>query len=1021
MALIALRAAVAVGVSAALTALIMRELPRSLDVSTGIVGNPIYSNFNVNRYLWVYGLWMLFPFVALAVDVALSRLLRGRLPPAVWPVLRPPANPGPQDRSVAAVGGARTAFLGTVLGTEIAIGAVLDGSVFLLAIVAVTALYCAFAAGVALVAPLRSRTFWERLAAVNVLSTPLTVLGLYGVSRATQVQVLENGRLYEYPWLPFWLAVVATAVLSAVLVSASRRARSGSDLRLVERRSLLWLAAPVFLFLVVARLPGEIGPIDSFHEGEVLSAADLTATGAVPWRDLMFVHGLLHDVVAPLIGLSVFEDTRWGHFAGLLMLVGPAYFLVQYFLFLYLFRDNVLFLLGTQVAVVLGLFAGSHFRFVLMPIALLLLAALLRRASWARAAALAGVLVVQAVLSPETTIAIPALAGIVGFFELWAYDRTRPLLVNFRRTGQLIGSGAVTLAVVFVVLAALRILDDFVFFYRTFLSEHVLTGGIPVQWWDNQFYFAAFAPPILVILTVWFFAVARRAGRSPRIDDWVMAGLAVTVLLYYPKFLGRADYPHLDQVLPVAAPLIAYGAYRVLSLIEGRRWAAWATAAAVTLAALLSPTPILDRAEAIPERVSVEAQFDPDPLRIGFLSPNATSLEMMRDVGWILDHYLGPSGEVFDFSNNPFLFHYVLDRQPASRYFHVSMAIRRGTQSDLIRELERRKPKLVVSATYPRFGLPDWDGIPNQVRHYDVSEYILDHYRPLLASQGWLFMARNGSGLRPPPRALEGALYERPATDVLYFRTLRCNWGYAPNFLSTGPAEDEAARAVELRMRPTDGVFTVSGWAADLDAKAPAMLVVAALGRRVYGQATPATERPDIAGGLGDERFARSGFRMIIPAVVPLQQLRVYGLTRDGTARELVYGPGSGLAPLSRTPDRVVLGGRSFRVIPGGIHGWAESAEGEKPTWALELPPGSAPADYDWLEFRTRTRFEDDTLWITDSRGDPERAISLKTLDRGQLTIRVQVAACSQWRGLGRSLYLESANGQELGAVRLIP
>ena len=37
-----------------------------------------------------------------------------------------------------------------------------------------------------------------------------------------------------------------------------------------------------------------------------------------------------------------------------------------------------------------------------------------------------------------------------------------------------------------------------------------------------------------------------------------------------------------------------------------------------------------------------------------------------------------------------------LDRPPSTRYFHVSMAIRQNTQSDLVKQLEERRPKLVV-------------------------------------------------------------------------------------------------------------------------------------------------------------------------------------------------------------------------------------------------------------------------------------------------------------------------------------
>jgi hypothetical protein len=1024
------RATVAVAASGALTGLIMQALPRSLDVRTDIVGYPIHSNFNINRYLWVYALWaVFFPVLAVAIDLVLARLARRRLTPAEWSF-----RLGTDERvwPTEATGIVRTAFVGAVLGLGVALIAGVDGGAFLLVAVATLALYggAAFvAAGYA--EPLRGGglTLWERLAAVNLAAVPLTVFTLFALSEATEMRVLANGRVFEYRWFPLWLAAPVTAVLLAAVLRAARSAATGESLRALERRGVLLVAAPVLLFVVIARLPGEIGVIDFFHEGELMAATDLTAKGAVPWRDVIFVHGMLHDVVAPLIGFAAFENTRWGYFAGAAMLVAPLYFLSQYFLFVYLFGRNVLFLLGTQVAVVLGLIADVHFRFVLMPVALLLLAAVLRTPSWPRAAALAGLLLVQAVLSPEAAVAIPAVLVSLGLFELSSFQRTRPFLVNFRRTARTAAAGTLGLALLFSVFAALRILDDFVFFYRTFLSDHVLTGGIPMHWWSTRFRIAAIAPVVAVILAIWFFATAWRLRRSPAIDDWVMGALAITVLLYYPKFLARADPMHLYHVFSVAVPLLAYAVYRALSAFDGKRIRLGRsmvaivpvlTAAALAVVAIVAPVRIVDRAEAFPDRASAQAHLDPFAPRLSFLSPWAIDVRVILDVKRVLDAYLEPDDHIFDFSNNPLLFHYLIERRPITRYFHVDMAMRLHTQDDLIERLEERRPALVVFSSTMTFGLPVWDGVPNHVRHYDVSEYVLDRYRPLLSVHGFLFMARNDTGFEFQPR-LARELQELPATDSLYFRTFPCDWGYAPNFLVTGPGEEERARAVDVAARPTPGVVVATGWAADLDATVPAAGVVAAAGRRVLAHVAPLGERAEIAQELGDERFLRTGFRLTIPGPVPLEQVRLFALTRDGRARELVYEPDAGLEPTSPAPRHLAVDGRSYAVVSGGVHGRVETVVPEKRTWKLELPQGSTPADYDWLEIEPASEFAQDALGITDLRGDPGRTISFRTLDRGQRSIRVQVGACTQWRGFGDRLYLESGSGQDLGRVRLVP
>jgi hypothetical protein len=997
-------------------------------VTTDIVGYPIVADFNVDRYLWIYALWVaFFPLTAFAIDLALSRLTGEPLrDPGSGPRSHVAANHPDLARVTPTVALLRTAFVGLVLGVEISIAWDLEGLGFLLVCVGAPVLYAAIALRSAvLVAGLGgpSLSVSERLATVNILASPLAVLGLYPVSQTTEVHVLATGNVHEYPWFPLWLALPLTACLFAVAVVGTRRAAAESRLHLLERRFLLLVPAPALLFLVLARLPGELGPIDFFHEGEGLAAAQLTVDGAVPWRDLMFIHGLLQDVLIPGVSLGIFENTRWGGAAGASVLVIPAYWLSQYFLFVYLFGRNVLFLLGTQVAVVLGLIRDAHFRFLLMPFALLLLAAVLRKPTWPRIVALAGIVVAQAVVTPETTIFVPACFLVLGLYELSSYNRGLPFRTNFRRT---LGTSivAVLIAATFaVVLAALHSLDDFVFFYRTFASDHALTGGIPIVWLDTRFTVAAIAPVVLVILAIWFFAVALRVRRSPAIDDWVMAALAITVLLYYPKFLARADV-HVYQTFAVAVPLLAYAIFRLVEWIEdhagriatrvGR--ASLPTRYSVTAVALVvvtvgSPKGLFDTVGEVPGRLSATAHYEPFPPHIGYLNPLATDFKIYSDLERTLDAYLGPRDRLFDFSNNPMLFHYLLERRPSTRYFHVSMAIRRHTQADLVNELERRPPKLVVFSSSTAFGLPDWDGISNQVRHYDVSEYILDHYRPVLDSHSFVLMARND---------LAQPIASRP-TEQLYFENLPCEWGYAPNFLNTHPEPEEVRNAVAVPFRPTEGVATATGWGVDLAASSPAQEIVAALGSRVVAGATPSEDRADVAGRLGDQRYLRSGFSMIIPGSAALERLRFFVLTRSGEAGELVYEPESGLTPTTPVPKRVMSGGRSFRVIPGDAFGQVENAAPERHTYLLALPD-QAGRKFDWLEVRTASSFFGNTLGVTDKRGEPIRTISFKTLDRGRRSVWVQVGACSQWHGFrGDRLYLESAGDQQISEVGLVP
>ena len=66
---------------------------------------------------------------------------------------------------------------------------------------------------------------------------------------------------------------------------------------------------------------------------------------------------------------------------------------------------------------------------------------------------------------------------------------------------------------------------------------------------------------------------------------------------------------------------------------------------------------------------------------------------MYRDVGRALGSQLEPGDEVFDFTNTPGLIDYVLGYPPSTRYYHVSIAIRQRTQTDLYGFSKRLAPK----------------------------------------------------------------------------------------------------------------------------------------------------------------------------------------------------------------------------------------------------------------------------------------------------------------------------------------
>ena len=792
----AIRIGVALLIAVGLARLVLPLAPNALDVRTDIVGYPTFANFDVNRLLRDYGLVVVFvPVVAIVAYFALTRVLVGPLGP--WgPIPRPigrfegiPALTGRRESAVA-VG--RTLFVGLVLGLELAIAMRASAALALAATLT-------YGGGVALVASIAAARGHDRLTAtrvVNTLAAPVSIAALYGVSRGTRVTVASTGAVHEYRWLPAWLAFGAAAVLLGFLARRAARLESRAESNDLERAVLLLVVAPVCVFLLTATLPGALDELDSFEEGQILAAASLVQEGFFPWRDLIVAHGVLSDVFRGLVGFHVFEDSRWGFVAGEQVLLQPLAWVGVYYLCAYLFWTNWLYLFVTQLFVVAGALVAIEVRFLLIPFVLLLLAALLAKPTAARAAAFTSLLAVQVIVTPEALAAAVAYLGTLVLFELYYYERGSVLALGFRRVW-LCAATALVLAVAWAAfLAANHALDDWIFSFTALIPGHALTGGIPMSVPRREF--EVVAPVAAVLCALALFVVWTRLRRPLSYGDWVMLAMAGFAFLYYPKFLIRGDGPHLQQAYSVAVPLVFYVVYRVLRLGERAlalaaraRGVSWfplrhTITVALLLVFLVGAQSPLGGARGAPGHFASIVPREPVVERVGYDTPGANNAVALRAVSSAIQSLRTPGATVFDFTNAPGLFHYVYDLPPASRYYHVSLAIRQRTQSDLVKRLEEHPPGVVVLGN-DRFALnlPSWDGISNQVRHYDVSSYLLDRYVPVLESHGFVLMVRRGPGVK--------------ADRHLYFSAPECDWGYVPNFFAPSPSP--TARATQLAVR----------------------------------------------------------------------------------------------------------------------------------------------------------------------------------------------------------------------------
>ncbi|HTZ07506.1 MAG TPA: hypothetical protein VMB72_00455 [Acidimicrobiales bacterium] len=1051
----ATRFAVACAVSAGVTDGVWRLVPGALHVRTDVVGYPIFADFDYTRYSDGYYLIVaVFPVLAVVLYHVLCRRGPLRVAPAAQPLFPVPvAGDEAQARRSAAPAyrslglAARIVLPAAVVtfeisssrgvGTALPTGAgVAAGLAYVVAVLAVSALAVRATAptraahgGAPSPAPASSVGVAATVrAAFAVVVVPLLLV----VSHGTTVTVASPHRVVAYPWLPAWLVALATVAAVLWLVWRLRRPGPGRTPGDAEGSLLTFVVGPVLLYLAVAYLPGALGSFLGFDDAQGLAAAQLTFHGYFPWKDLFFIHGLLADIFDDGVGMLVFGDNRWAGYAGTTVLVAPLTILILYYFTAYMARRNRLAVLGVSLAIVLKMLGPFTDRFAFAPLLLVLFDVVLRRRSRAWCLALMAALIVECIITPEVGLLAVGLLCTLVLAEFCQRSKDQPLRQAFFRTTWCALSGlGLTLAWV-IFLAATGALGGFVDYYRIFGPGHALSGAIPFGWsflHEPSVTLQFALPAVLVMLTTWRATARFRARRAWRSLDWTMVAAASWSAIYFSKVLARPDIGHVGEVFTVSMPLVLLWALDVLDVLDRFLDRVWHRVRLVHVAPprLATVVAIVVVAVLVPESVSVfrvsADEFSatvPTPAttpRLGYVTTGAVNLDKLEDLAAIFDRYAGPHAKIFDFSNDPGIVYYLEGRQPATRFYHVSMAVAAFAQEMLVSDLERQRPAVVVFNDSAN-GLPEWDGIWNMVRAYVVSQYLLDTYVPLVNADGTLVLLRDDLARHAPPLP---ALAGPSVTSGLYFDAPTCNWGDIPNFLAV-PGEPGPTAGVAVPGTVESGVTVVTGWALDRTGRAPARGVVAVSDGRTVGTAAVDEPRPDVAKALENRALLDSGFSMTVPPVGG--PIALYALNADGTVDPLTPGAAAPASVVvAGTAPTVSVGAtvaRDVAGVPGtGYVDTAHRQTSEQVT-ALALPGHSRPTAYRWLEVSSSHGLPAGQMTLTDALGIASHAITFDVLP-GTTHLAVQVGSCQQWHGYGPDdLLLETHRTAARISVRLV-
>jgi hypothetical protein len=1014
--LLAGSAAIALGLCDAINGWFLA--PGGLQVSTDVVGYPTVRDFDSVHYVELFLLAAVgFPVIFGVSFVVLDRIVPRLLERLDSPVLV-------NGSGVAA----RLAIPGVVLGLAGAVVADVDG-----AVAACAALGAGAYAAVILVAALvvhrlrRGPSYLHRLCEVNALLVPVTLLAVGAVSASVAIEVADTGAVDHHPFVPWPVAALGAAIATGVVAWRLRGAAPDLDARRrFERDTVALVAGSVLVFLMTSRVVGDQSGFDAFHEGESLVTATLLRNGAFPWRDFLFIHGLLQDGLTGLVGFTLFEDSRWGASAGFLLLVLPLCFVAVWVLLTRLVGDNWVLLAGYVVVVAAGveffggmLLTAVSLRMVFLPLVVVLLIRALRSPAIGWSVGLGAATFAAFVLTPDFAFVVAAIGLTVVAYE-WFGGRGVPWARRFRRSGACLLGGLAAAGLFTAWLAVNGAVDDFLFTFRTFAPDHELTGSFPVDVDVNgvEYLVAGVVPWVVAAVVAGFFGWRLATRRQIRPAEWAMAGLALAGLALYPRFLARPD-GHVFGGMVCAFPVAVYALARGLEPGDrelaagspGRAPRHVLSVAVVGALLITAVSPASRMLGDLPARFTAEVASAAEVPRVGY-SSNADLPVLMADTQAVVDA-VGPDARLFDFTNQPALVYYLLGLDSPTRYFHVSMAIRAPNQADLIDELEADPPELVLYWSSAA-GLSHWDGILNQVRHYDVSQYVLEHYRPWVSVHGQLFYLRND--IDPPDLAsLAAEVSVAPRTGDLAGEVLPCDWGTAPAFLDS--AGQVGTDGVTLDVEPVVAQATYIGWVAAVDGAMPTRVLAVAADGTVLSEAPADLPRPDLAANAPES--TASGFSLVVPLVAgeTMEGVHLVAVTPQGTAAAV--GPSPPLAAGARVRysggrEASVAAATSGSIDAAGV----DDVPGDRRLGRVEVPAG-AILDHDWLEV---SRDGDPVGGLfqltnmpghtgTDATGRPVgQGILFETLDRETDRFLVQAASCPQWHGFeGGPLYLRSS------------
>jgi hypothetical protein len=372
--------------------------------------------------------------------------------------------------------------------------------------------------------------------------------------------------------------------------------------------------------------------------------------------------------------------------------------------------------------------------------------------------------------------------------------------------------------------------------------------------------------------------------------------------------------------------------------------------------------------------------------------------------------------------------------KPASRLTNINQAIPQNSQQMMIADLRRSRPPLVAYNVTPArgasVGLPLMDGVQTQVRSFLVSQYVLNHWTPVIDADGFLFMLRNDL-LQSRPHTPQ--LSSKPLTKTLYDSQPGCAWGDAADYLPSTPAGASVVLHGQSTLGPDQ--VGVSGWSFDTQTGKSPRAVVILIGSRVVAVAPVQWSTPTVVAALHRRAAANSGFNYGF-TTNQWGPISVYAVTgRRQKELHLLGGAQPGAPHLTH----IRVFGKTLPVVPGSIGKLTGAAVSGTKIEKFDVPAQTSLPSYQLATLSASPQPIGTAQLVLSDTGNfdtpiqPLDGYTSPTVEPSNATISatalpvtgdklsIRVGSCLPWHGYGKpsALYLEQTGGTPITTIKL--